>query len=219
MRKIKKVEIGNCTLYEGDCWDVIETLKQVKFTIVSDPPYGIKMHRGNGKETRKRFKNDPKWDNEVPNLRPFLDIMDYAVFWGGNYFDLPPSRKYIVWDKGPCFRNNCFAACEIAWCSWDGNAKLISYNHVAIGRGEFVIKRKIHPAQKPVAVMEFCLNQLPESAFPILDPFMGSGTTAVAMIGLEMKRQFIGIEREKKYFEMAVNRIREAMKLHGNANV
>jgi site-specific DNA-methyltransferase (adenine-specific)/modification methylase len=98
----------------------------------------------------------------------------------------------------------------MAWCSWDGNAKLMSYNHTAPGHGEFAIKKKIHPAQKPVAVMEFCLNQLPESKFPILDPFMGSGTTAVAMIGLAMQRKFIGIEKEKKYFEMAVKRIREA---------
>jgi site-specific DNA-methyltransferase (adenine-specific)/modification methylase len=108
----------------------------------------------------------------------------------------------------------------MAWCSWDGNAKLISYSHIAGFKdqkqnidikkyGEFKKTPKVHPAQKPVAVMEFCLKQLPDSTLPILDPFMGSGTTAVAMIELGMKRKFIGIEKEKKYFDIAVKRIRE----------
>ena len=82
---------------------------------------------------------------------------------------------------------------------------------VQIKKGEFNLKHKIHPAQKPVAVMEYCLQQLPDSHVPILDPFMGSGTTAVAMIKLNMKRKFIGIEKEARYFEMAVERIREAV--------
>jgi DNA modification methylase len=212
MRATKRRQIGNCELYHGDCLTMLNQLQPLRYTIVTDPPYGIKQHHGNGSGTRERFKNEPQWDNNRPDIKPLLDFIDYAIVWGGNYFDLPPSRKYIVWDKGTNYRNNCFATCELAWCSWDGNAKIISYNHTAFGKGEFSLRKKVHPAQKPVAVMEFCLQQLPDSPFPILDPFMGSGTTAVAMIKSNMQRKFIGIEKEKKYFDQAVKRIRDAYK-------
>jgi DNA modification methylase len=194
--------IGDCTLYLGDCLEILPVLGKVD-AVVTDPPYGIgigKMQRGKWASSRLGSSD---WDSVVGDLSAIPDVP--RIIWGGNYFGLPASRAFLVWNKGAGFKGRDFAECEMAWCSFDGNARLLTYDPLA--RGDYHNGQKLHPTQKPVPVMEFSLEQLPDAKI-ILDPFMGSGTTGVACA--KLGRKFIGIEIDEGYFEMACKRIRDA---------
>ena len=197
---IKEERIGDCRLILGDCLEVMPLLDPVD-AVVTDPPYGIGAHSGIGKYGKLRgYKGD--WDNEAPSLSNLPDVP--AIIWGGNYFDLPPSRAFFVWDKGAGFKGRDFAECEQAWCSVDANARIFSYDPLA--RGDYRGGNKQHPTQKPVALMEWCLGFIPD-AQTILDPFMGSGTTLVACA--KLGRKGIGIELDPEYFDFACKRVEE----------
>lgn len=120
-----------------------------------------------------------------------------AIIWGGNYFDLPPSRCWLVWNKPE--RNFTLAEAELAWTNIDAVVRVFDAPRSDVGRE--------HPTQKPLALMRWCIAKLPR-AETILDPFMGSGTTGVAAVNLG--RRFVGIEREPKYFDIACRRIEQA---------
>jgi site-specific DNA-methyltransferase (adenine-specific)/modification methylase len=94
--------------------------------------------------------------------------------------------------------------CEVAWTSqWREACRVFDMHPSAAGP-------KVHPTQKPEALMRWCVDRLPTDAQTILDPFMGSGTTGVAAV--QMGRDFIGIEREPKYFDIACKRIEDAQR-------
>ena len=105
---MKKVIIGDCELYLGDCMDVLPTLPKVD-AVVTDPPYGIGASAGTGKYGKLKVLDDLQWDDEAPDLQFILDMRVPSIVWGGNYFDLPPSRAYLVWDKGNGFKGRDFA--------------------------------------------------------------------------------------------------------------
>ena len=192
--------IGDATLYLGDCREILPTLSKVD-AVVTDPPYGIGAGRMNFGKWRTSAMAKGDWDAVAGDLSALPDVP--SIIWGGNYFELPPSRCFLVWNKGAGFKGRDFAEAEIAWCSMDGNARTFDYDPLA--RGDY--KDKAHPTQKPVALLEWCLSFLP-AAQTILDPFMGSGTTGVACA--KLGRKFIGIEIEPKYFDIACKRIDEA---------
>lgn len=199
--------IGNATLYLGDAADILPAL-QVVDLVCADPPYGIGASAGTGKYGRLKIEKsgDLGWDGAPPSNDLLLAVVaagDKAIVFGGNYFGLRPTRNYLIWDKGAGFKGRDFAECEMAWCSWDGNARVLTYDPLA--RGDY--RNKQHPTQKPVPVMAWAIQHCP-SANTILDPFMGSGTTGVAAI--QLGRKFIGIEKEEKYFDIAVKRIEAA---------
>jgi hypothetical protein len=157
----------------------------------------------------KGFNNFEKldWDKATPSDEMFQLILrssKHQIIWGGNYFPLPPSRCFLVWDKGAGFKGRTYAECEMAWASFDANARIFSYDPLA--RGDY--RGKLHPTQKPEPVLKWCIGWLPDGCHTILDPFMGSGSTRVACV--KMGRRFIGIEREPKYFEIACKRIAAA---------
>lgn len=207
---MRKEVIGNATLYLADCMEVLPTLFGVD-ACVTDPPYGIGASTGVGKYGVMKWggDNDKAWDDAAPVAAVFhaaLSASRHQIIWGMNYFPLPPTRQYLVWDKGAGFRNRTFAECELAWCSADGNAKVFTRDPLASGD----YRGKEHPTQKPVALMEWCITLLPKDCQTICDPFMGSGTTGVAAVRLG--KWFIGIEREPSYFDIACRRIEEAQK-------
>lgn len=189
------VIIGDATLYLGDCMDILPTLPKVD-AVITDPPYGIGSKMGGGAWSYKEemqgwdSKADQKWFDYLLSLKTKL------IVWGGNYFLTPASRCWLVWKK-PYFPS--MADCELAYCSFDANAKCFEFPRNSID--------KQHPTQKPVELMAWCIEQA-GSPQTILDPFMGSGTTGVAAI--QMGRKFIGIEREPKYFDIACKRIEQA---------
>jgi len=207
------VIIGDATLYLGDCMDVLPTLGMFD-AVITDPPYGI------GESSAKvasRVKLAAAtdygffdWDKKPIDqklINEVIDAGDRAIVFGGNYYDLPPTSCWLVWDK--LNGDNDFADCELAWTNLPKAIRRIQYlwSGMLRANGE---KRGDHPTQKPLGVMAWCIEQAgkPNEINTILDPFMGSGTTGVAAI--QMGRKFTGIEREEKYFEIACKRIEQA---------
>lgn len=204
----KEMIIGDCRLLLGDCMDILPTLGKVD-AVVTDPPYGIGAATGIGKVTKEgsdfRLANDG-WDDATPPKSLFDKLIlasDWQVIWGGNYFDLPPSTSFFIWDKGQP-EQFTLAMAEMAWTNLKKPAKIWRWKSMSINGGA----PKHHPTQKPEKLMQWCIEQLPAGCQTILDPFMGSGTTGVACA--KMGRKFIGIERDPKYFDIACERIRKA---------
>jgi len=194
---IEKVVIGNATLYCGDCLEILPTLPKVD-AVVTDPPYGININKSNRLSISRGHVGE-KWDEIPADIDWILDMNCPAIIWGGNYFKLPPTRCFLIWDKNNPERD--FADCEMAWTNLDGVARRIIQRPMNMDGG------KVHPTQKPVRVIDWCLSFLRESKL-ILDSYMGSGTTGVSCANLG--KSFIGIERERRYFDIACERIAAA---------
>ena len=200
VKAMRKEVIGNCTMYLGDCRDVLPTLGKVD-AVVTDPPYGIDAGNGIGRADRIRIGNNKKsWDERPADINVLLALDVPTVIWGGNYFGLPASRGFLIWDKNNSGRD--FADCEMAWTNQDSNARLMTLRPMNMDGG------KVHPTQKPIVIMEWCITYLPEDCETILDPYCGSASTGVACV--KLGRKFIGIELDPDYFEIACDRIRKA---------
>ena len=201
--------IGAATLYLGDCREILPTLPKVD-AVITDPPYGIgaDTHAGPAKSGWKQY-GEAGWDSDRPSADVFSLILSASktvIVWGGNYFTdfLPPTMQWLVWDKGQ--RNFSLADCEFAWSSQRRAARIFEYP-----RGAALQDGKEHPTQKPIALMKWCIDQASvPTGGTVLDAFMGSGTTGVAAV--QMRRRFIGIEREPKYFDIACRRIEDAQR-------
>ena len=196
-------QIGDCTLYLGDCREIIPTLGSVD-AVVTDPPYGLgDKWEGGGGSTHSSWKFNPAearvWDKKTePFVETFPKLAKEVIIWGGNYYYLPPSRCWLLWDKK---QNDQWTTgqAEMAWTNLDRPIRTFRFAQCEqANEGQ-----KDHPTQKPMALMEWCVHWL--NSETILDPFMGSGTTGVACVKLE--RKFIGIEIEPKYFDIACKRI------------
>ena len=189
--------IGDATLYLGDCLEILPTLDKVD-AVVTDPPYGIFL---NGGKWGKKFDGGLDWDKKTfDDIEQITGLAEKIVIWGGNYYDLAPSRGWIVWYKRDSTPSTADA--ELAWTNLDMNTKVIDQTIAATNK-----ERIGHPTQKPIRVMEKTIEYIGYSN-TILDPFMGSGTTGVACANLG--RKFIGIEIEEKYFDIACERITAA---------
>jgi site-specific DNA-methyltransferase (adenine-specific) len=203
------VRVGDALLLQGDCRDVLPVLPKVH-ACVTDPPYGIGAASGIGKITKEGsdFRGSEQWDGETPKADIFEAMLGgskWQIVWGGNYFGLPPATGFFIWDKVQPEQFS-MAMAELAWTNIRKPAKIWRWKSMSINGGA----PKHHPTQKPIKLMRWCISHLPDEAQTILDPFMGSGTTGVAAV--QMGRQFIGIERENRYFDIACRRIEEAQK-------
>jgi site-specific DNA-methyltransferase (adenine-specific)/modification methylase len=206
-----KVVIRDCVLYNDDCSAILPLLQHVD-AVVTDPPYGIDVAaRGTvGSGTKAvpstRFAASD-WDKRPisPELMELVRSKGrWQIIFGGNYYPLPATSCWLVWDK---LNSGAFADCELAWTNLDMAVRRIQYRWSGYVRQNNE-PRGDHPTQKPVGVMRWCISQLPDGASTIMDPFMGSGTTGVA--AALMGRKFIGIERDRTFFEAACRRIHEA---------
>jgi site-specific DNA-methyltransferase (adenine-specific) len=204
---VEKVVIGNAELWHGDCRDVLPLLTAHDL-LLTDPPYGIKRFEKGFGTTRFKGHGAEKagieWDRK-PDLGLLLGLIDFgdvAIIWGANNFALPPHEHFLVWDKMQTVDN--FSSAEYAYYNGKKPAKVFRYSIHQHNQDE---KNKAHPTQKPVRLMEWCIQQAPNPA-TICDPFMGSGTTGIACA--RMGLQFTGIERERRYFDIACERISRA---------
>lgn len=194
-------QIGDCRLILGDCREVLPTIGKVD-AVVTDPPYGIGFGAKHTKWSANRGTILGEWDAERPDLTALLALDVEFIIWGGERFDLPTSRGWLTWVKPDAAPT--FASTEFAWTNRDKPAR-----HMQLAVGAVNAERVGHPTQKPLALMQWCLEQIP-AAQTILAPFMGSGTTGVACV--KLGRKFIGIEIEPKYFDIACKRIEAATK-------
>ena len=203
---VEPVIIGPATLYRADCLEILSQLPKID-ACITDPPYGIgSIMKGGTWGAHENYATMDRWDSAPPQTAVEMAIgkANVSIVWGGNYFNLPPSRCWLVWDKlGSAPK---MADVEIAWTSLNRVARKFSHH---LENGFLRAGNGRHPTQKPVALMRWCLGFVPD-AQTILDPFMGSGTTGVACV--ELGRKFIGIEIDEKYFDIACRRIEQAVK-------
>ena len=198
----ERVVIGNAELWHGDCREVLPLLPSFDL-VLTDPPYGISFAAQPTKWQRRDGKQAEDWDNSPAPAWLMGLIQEKAaalIVWGGNYYQLPPTRGWLAWRKPDAPPS--MADLELAWTSMDMNSKVIDQSIGATNA-----ERCGHPTQKPLRVMAWSLSFAPD-ARTVCDPFMGSGTTGVACA--QLGKAFTGIERERKYFDIACERIERA---------
>lgn len=171
---------------------------------IVDPPYGLgtRTTDGGGSNSQIKFMKDIRrsyWDNSAPPREYFLELFRVCknlIIWGGNYFDLPPTRTIIAWDKLVAIPT--MSQIEIAWTSFDSPARLVKINNTDA--------RRIHPTQKPVALYTWLLKNYAKDGDKILDTHLGSGSSRIACYKAGF--DFTGFELDRDYFEAQEKRFK-----------
>jgi site-specific DNA-methyltransferase (adenine-specific) len=178
-----------------DCMEGMARYPDKYFDLaIVDPPYGIGDKFKGGKTGKMNFNEivNKDWD-KVPSDKYFAELQRVSknqIIWGGNYFNLPPTRCFIVWDK-IISEDFSLAMAELAWTSFDKLAKIYKLQ---------VPKNcKIHPTQKPVKLYKWLLHNYTKQGDKILDTHLGSGSSRIA--AYEMGFDFTAFELDKEYFE------------------
>jgi site-specific DNA-methyltransferase (adenine-specific) len=197
---------GMIELLNTDCMEYMATLPDKAFDLaIVDPPYGIGATGGTGKYGRLKFQGKKAcWDTSVPSAEYFAElerVAEHRIVWGANYFGLPPSRCFLVWDKGQGFKGRDFAEAEYAWTSFDANARVFAHDPLAAR--DYI--GKIHPTQKPVALYRWLLNNYAKPGQRILDTHGGSMSIAIAcdIEGFDLTL----CEIDKDYFDAGKKRL------------
>lgn len=206
-------EEAGITIFHGDWRNTDEVNIGKKYDLLlTDPPYGIGEAAGKNKSRSKLaiakdygnndWDNEPIGDSDIALLRCLAHNL---IIFGGNYFNLPPSRCWLVWDK--VNGSNDFADCELAWTNLDKAVRQFRYMWNGMLREK--PEARFHPTQKPIALMKWCISQAPPTVKSVVDPYMGSGTTLVAAKSMGLSAT--GVEQEEKYCEIAANRLRQSV--------
>jgi len=170
---------------------------------IVDPPYGINVNESIGRRKGMRHSGHKKavWDNEIPNAEYFNELFRVSknqIIWGANYFVMPPTKCFIIWDK--CYSEDVtFSRYEYAWSSFNITSKGFVFNGQAN-------KDKIHPTQKPVALYKWLLDKYAKPTDKILDTHLGSGSIAIACHDYDF--DLTACELDNEYYEKAVQRIK-----------
>jgi DNA modification methylase len=195
----------------ADCLDILRDMPDKAVDLcLTDPPYGIGEAAGKNKSRGRLavakdygnldWDNWPMADEESAATRR---VSDKQIFWGGNFFNLPPSSCWLVWDKDNGAID--FADCELAWTNYTSAVRMFKYRwHGMLQEPGHEKELRYHPTQKPVALFVWCLENYSNPGDLILDPFCGSGTTAIACH--RTGRRFICIDKEQKYIDIAKRR-------------
>ena len=205
-------------VFNIDCMEYRRTLPNKCFDLaIADPPYGINAaNMSNTQSMRNRLQSGAgklkdrilqiakkDWDFYPPK-QDFFDelnrVCENVIIWGGNYFDLPPTRCVIAWDKCQPWEN--FSQVELAWTSFDYPAKLYKFDNRT--------SDKIHPTQKPVDLYAWCLKIFAKPGDRIFDPMMGSQSSRIA--AYKMGFDYVGCELDKEYFEKGCERFERECK-------
>lgn len=159
--------------------------------------------RGSGTlKNRSLNKMDTSWDTEPPTKEYFEELFRVSknqIIWGYNYFELPPSRGVICWDKKQAWVN--FSQFELAWTSFNVPAAMCRICNTG-GRNDEI---KFHPTQKPIRLYEWLLNKYAKPTDIILDTHVGSGSSLIACNNFGY--EFVGFEINPQYYDLAKKRI------------
>lgn len=190
-------------VYNVDCLEHMKKLPDKCFDLcIADPPYGLdkKSSMGGPKLQDRAFSRGLIHEWDVAPSKEYFDelfrISKNQIIWGGNYFDLPPTRCIIVWDKVQPWEN--FSQVEIAWTSFDYPAKLFRFDNRTGG--------KIHPTQKPIELYAWILDNYANKGDKIFDPFLGSGSSRIA--AYKKGFDFYACELGKEYYEAQEERFK-----------
>ena len=188
-----------------DCMEYLATCEDNAFELaIVDPPYGIIQSGGKKGGTNPKLKNRAytngsidKWDQK-PKKKYFTELFRVSknqIIWGGNYFQLPPTRCVIFWDKQQPWES--YSKGELAWTSFSNPANLFRFDNR--------YKGKIHPTQKPVKLYEWLLMNYAKDGDRILDTHLGSGSIAIACHNLGY--DLVGCELDEDYYKGACERL------------
>jgi len=184
---------------------------------IVDPPYGIGINKMNytqstkgGVAKRRDYSSVGDWDKATPNQSYFKELQRVSknqIIWGGNYFNLPLTKSWLIWDKRTQDKySNDFADCEMAWNSFDKPAKIYRYLWSGMLQGNMKDKQqRIHPTEKPIKLYEWLLINYAKEGDKILDTHLGSGSIALACHNL--KYDLTACELDTEYYDAAMKRI------------
>lgn len=168
---------------------------------IVDPPYGI----GISSNPVRQAHTKKQWDSNVPDLIYFEELKRVSknqIIWGGNYYDLPPTQNYIVWNKLQPI-DFSLAMCELAWCSIQKPIKMFTYSVLTE-------RNKIHPTQKPVALYKWLLKNYAKEGDLILDTHVGSASSLIACYDLGFDA--VGFELDEDYYNESKQRLESFMR-------
>jgi site-specific DNA-methyltransferase (adenine-specific) len=203
------------SLHLGDCLALLDSLPR-DAAIVSDPPYGINHRRGKCRDRGKGVtlgSSGIRGDSSPFDPSPWLQF-NAALFWGANWYAdrLPPGR-WLIWDKQERGGSGDFSEAEVAWSNRGKAIKFFRHMWLGVQRASECGQPRLHPTQKPVALMRWCIERLKlRPGTTIIDPYMGSGTTGVAAVQLGFP--FVGIEIDPTHFATARRRIAAEQSRH-----
>jgi len=216
------------SLFHADCMEIMKQYPDKYFDLaIVDPPYGLdyssndglikqgKVKRQNGTygfiNRKQHSKKD--WDKETPKQDYFKELFRVSknqIIWGGNYFELPPTKGIICWDKKQMLPT--FSRWEYAWSSFNSTAKMFEFDNRGFLSGE----ENIHPTQKPSKLYEFLFKHYSTENAKILDTHFGSGSIALAVDKAnrldKMNLHLTACEIDKEYIDNAIKRISESIK-------
>ena len=202
MERIQLTE--KISLYNGDCMEYMKSLPDGFFDLaIVDPDYALNGKISKGGTWAKKYKGFDGALGGKPTKEYFDELFRISknqIVWGGNYFIdlLYPTRCFLIWDKKA--RMNTLADCEMAWTSFDKNAKIFTHPR---NTGE----KRVHICQKPIALYEWIMNNYAKPNERILDTHLGSGSSAIAAHRLGF--EFVGVEINKQFFDSALTRIKK----------
>ena len=203
-------------IYCGDCREILPYFEDKSIDLVlTDPPYGVGRDKGfegfggfgGFGEPIARRQYDDDWDYKPDNdlLKLVINSAVNSIIFGGNYFQLPIGTHWIVWDKLNTMPT--FGDCELAWTNFDRKSikkYTVEYNGL-LGKED----NRFHPTQKPVKLFAKLIADYTKQDAIILDPFLGSGTTAYC--AKKLGRKCIGIEIEERYCEISAKRCSQSV--------
>ena len=201
-------------LHLGDCLDILPTLEAWRVdAVITDPSYGIEYdpQRYNDSTTTNSQFETLEGDDQEFDPRPWLEFPTVILWGANNYTRYLPRGGWLCWDKRCSERaDRMFGSpFELAWINDAQKFKVARIQHGGVVNADGYGIKRVHPTQKPIKLMRWCLEiaKIPEDA-TVFDPFMGSGPTGIACV--QTGRNFIGIEIDEGYFQIAKSRIEQA---------
>jgi site-specific DNA-methyltransferase (adenine-specific) len=185
--------------YNLDCMVGMKEFPDKYFDLaIVDPPYGINIQESG---RLGRYNTNSIWDSKTPDntyFRELFRVSKNQIIWGGNYFNLPPTKCFLIWDKKQPEKIS-FASCEMAWTSFDTVAKTFYFSPMND------TEKRIHTTQKPIALYEWILSRYAKENDIILDTHVGSASSLIACHRTNHK--FVGFELDEYYYKKSKERL------------